>query len=182
MNRLSTSEEINMKKILRPLVMMIVILPFLVGITPVSTASGSENLSIYWLPFGEAVNYARESNKLIIAYVYTDWCSVCKRMNNNTLSDANIQSYLGNNFVCTKVNAESSTEHECNGQRLTEQQISQMLGVDGYPTFIILASRGGGSLGRFSGYRDADQFQEVLTYYGERHFLDMPLDKWRKQK
>jgi thioredoxin-related protein len=171
-----------MNKILNPLVIVIVILPFLVGITPVPTASGTENQSIYWLPFGDAVNYARESNKLIFAYVYTDWCSVCKRMNNNTLSDPNIQSYLSNYFVCTKVNAESSTEHECNGQRYTEQQLSQILGADGYPTFVILASRGGGALGRFSGYRDADDFREILTYYGDRHFLDMPMDKWLKTR
>ncbi len=171
-----------MKRILRPLAMVMLILPLLVGITPAPAASGSENLSIYWLPFGEAVNYARESNKLIFAYVYTDWCSVCKRMNTNTLSDPNIQSYLSEYFVCTKINAESSTEHECNGQRYTEQQISQILEADGYPTFVILASRGGGSLGRFSGYHDPDEFQEILTYYGDRHFLDMPIDKWRKQK
>jgi thioredoxin-related protein len=103
-------------------------------------------------------------------------------MNNLTFSDANIQYYLSNNFVCTKINAESSTQHECNGQRLTEQQIAQTLQVDGYPTFVILASRGGGALGSFSGYHEPSELQEILTYYGERHFLEMPFDKWKKQR
>jgi thioredoxin-related protein len=182
LNRLSTSEEISMKRILRPLVMVILFLPLMVGITPIPAASGAANLSIYWLPFGEAVNYAKESNKLIFAFVYTDWCSVCKRMDNITLSDANIQSYLSEYFVCTRINAESTREHECNGQRYTEQEIAQILDVDGYPTFVILASRGGGSLGKFSGYRGPNELQEVLTYFGERHFLEMPLDQWRKRR
>jgi thioredoxin-related protein len=170
-----------MKRILRPFVMVMVILPLMVGITPSPAASGSSNLSIYWLPFGDALNYARENNRILFIYVYTDWCSQCKRMNNLTFSDADIQYYLSDNFVCTKINAESATEHECNGQRLTEQQIAQMLEVDGYPTFIFLASRGGGSLGSFSGYIDPSKLQEILTYYGERHFLEMPFNKWKKR-
>ena len=171
-----------MKKILKPAIIAIIILPILIGIAPRPAASGSENFSIYWLPFGEALRYAQENNTLIFAYVYTDWCSQCKKMNNRTFTDPTLQYYLSEKFVCTRINAESSTEHECNGQRYSEQQIAQMLGVNGYPTIVMLASRGGGNLGSFSGYREPNELQEILTYYGDGHFLQMPFNKWRKQR
>lgn len=146
----------------------------------VKFAPASENLSIYWLPFGEALRYAQENNRIIFAYVYADWCSQCKKMNSRTFTDPNIQEYLGYKFVCTAVNAESDREHECNGQRISEKQIAEMLEVDGYPTVVILASRGGGRLGSFGGYREPQQLQEILTYYGEGYFLQMPFNKYLK--
>lgn len=134
---------------------------------------------IYWMPFGEALKYARDLNKVVFVYVYTDWCPQCKRMNNLTFNDRTIQDYIYDKFICTKVNAESDIQHECNGQKYTEREIAQMLGVEGYPTMIVLASQGG-SLGSFSGYRGPDELKDILIYFGDGHFQEMSFPQWMK--
>ncbi|MGD0339717.1 MAG: thioredoxin family protein [Bacteroidota bacterium] len=155
------------------------ILPLMVGFTPKPHSSGTSNQYIYWMPFGEAIKYAKENEKIIFVYAYTDWCPQCKRMEALTFTDATVQYYLREKFVCTKINAESNVQHECNSQVLTEQQIAQSLEVDEYPTMIMLAPLGG-SLGTFSGFHESTELQQILVYFGEGHYRTMPYNMWLK--
>ncbi len=170
-----------MNRKLSTIIIAVIILPFLVGFSPASYHSETYDQWINWMSFGEALKYSRDVNRIIFVYVYTDWCPQCKKLDAMTFTDETVQYYLRNNFVCTKINAESDREHQCNGQTITERQIAQSLGVDGYPTMIMLAPLGG-SLGAFSGFRESADLQQILIYYGEGHFLKMPYDKWLKNR
>ncbi len=170
-----------MNKAMTMLFIVIFILPFMVGFTAKSDSCETSDHGIYWMPFGEALKYARENDKIVFVYVHTDWCPNCKKMDDLTFSDATVQYYLREKFICTKINAESGVQHECNGQVYTEQQVAQMLGVDGYPTIIMLASSGG-SLGSLSGYRDPVNLQQTLIYFGEGHYRKMPYNLWLKER
>jgi thioredoxin-related protein len=170
-----------MNKVLAIAILVLMILPTVAGNTAKAHPFESSSGYIYWMSFGEALNYARENDKLIFVYVYTDWCPQCKKLDAITFNDETVQYYLSQKFICTKVNAESDREHECNGQVYTERQIAQMLEVEGYPTIIVLASRGG-SLGSFSGYREPSQLQDVLVYFSDGYFREMPFDKWMRSR
>ena len=79
-----------------------------------------------------AVEIAKSDDKLIVADVYTDWCGWCKKMDKTIYSDPTIVA-LSKQHVFVKLNAEDRDQ----GQSFAEQ-----MGVNGYPTTIILDSQG----------------------------------------
>jgi thioredoxin-related protein len=168
-----------MDKILTTLILIILFFPPTALYATGPEPSESMNQQIYWMPFGDALRYAKENDKIVFVYVYTNWCSQCKKMNDLTFPDPTVQYYLSTKFVCTKINAESEVQHDCNSQRYTEKQIAQMLEVSGYPTMLFLSPNGGSIMG-ISGYYSPDDIQPVLVYIGEDHYRSMPYRQWRQ--
>ena len=79
-----------------------------------------------------ALRSAADGNRVVVVDVYTDWCGWCKRMDKDIYSDPQVAA-LGREAVFLKLNAEDQRE----GQRFAREH-----GVRGYPTTIIMDSRG----------------------------------------
>lgn len=79
-----------------------------------------------------ALNKAEDGNRVVVVDVYTDWCGWCKKMDRDIYSDAQVAG-LGREAVFLKLNAEDRGE----GQRFAREA-----GVRGFPTTILLDSRG----------------------------------------
>ena len=79
-----------------------------------------------------ALNRAEDGNRVVVVDVYTDWCGWCKKMDRNIYSDPQVAA-LGRDAVFLKLNAEDQGE----GQRFAREA-----GVRGFPTTIVLDSRG----------------------------------------
>lgn len=79
-----------------------------------------------------AIEVAQAEGRLIVADVYTDWCSWCKKMDKEIYSDPAVVA-LSRQQVFVKVNAEDRGE----GQSFAEH-----MGVSGYPTTIVLDGQG----------------------------------------
>ena len=88
-----------------------------------------------------ALNSAANGNRMVVVDVYTDWCGWCKRMDRDIYSDPQVAA-LGREAVFLKLNAEDQSE----GQRFAREH-----GVRGFPTTIILDSRGN-ALQKEAGY------------------------------
>src|SRR5882672_4697950 len=71
-------------------------------------AAGEKKLP--WLAFDAAAEQAKRENKHMIVDVYTTWCGWCKVMDRQNYGNAEVASYLSQNFVLAKVNGESSAE------------------------------------------------------------------------
>jgi len=96
---------------------------------------------------------AKTNHKYVLADVYTDWCGWCKRLDRDTFSNEGMVKFLGDKFVCIKVNAEDNGA----GQKLAGQYR-----VSGYPCALVF-DQSGKFIGKVSGYRDPKAYEAALS-------------------
>jgi thioredoxin-related protein len=105
------------------------------------------------LSYQEALNAAKAENKLVFIDFYTDWCGPCKLMVREVFPQKQVGDYFNAHFVCIKINGEK-------GEGI---DLVKKIGLNVYPTFLIV-NPDGNEVGRFEGYRPADQFVEDINH------------------
>ena len=96
----------------------------------------------------EAFSQAGTDNKPIMIDFYTELCPPCKRLDSNTYTDEELSTYLNSSFVCVKINSDKSS-------------LSDTYNIDKVPT-IVITSPSGEEIGRFVGYKSADDYQQEI--------------------
>jgi thiol:disulfide interchange protein len=107
---------------------------------PASDSKGSRDTelrsasrSINWSrSLRDAIQIAKDEDKLIVVDVYTDWCGWCKKMDTNIYANPVIVG-LSQQEVFLKLNAEDGDEG---------QEFARRMGVRGFPTTIVLNEKG----------------------------------------
>jgi thioredoxin-related protein len=130
---------------------------------------------IAWQKVDAGMQYSRSNNKKLFMYVYTDWCSYCKKMENEVFSDDKVAAYLNENFTPVAIDAESRTRIRFGSDEMTEQEYAAMLGVQGFPTHVFMTADGE-PITLAPGYIPAENFLKVLSYIAEDHYLHMSWD------
>ena len=95
--------------------------------------------------FEAAAAVAAASETLVVMDFYTDWCTWCKRLDQDTFSDAAVQAELAG-FVAMKVNAEKG------GRALAKR-----FKINSYPT-VVFTNSAGVEVDRIVGYLPPDGF------------------------
>lgn len=107
-----------------------------------------------WLQsYEQALKQAQLESKLILAYLYTDWCGYCKKMEAETFTDKAVIDEMSDSYVWLKLNAETDEE----GRRLQER-----FNITGYPGLLLLNGEGQ-EMERISGFVPADAFRERVA-------------------
>jgi thioredoxin 1 len=75
---------------------------------------------------------AKAQKKLVFVDVYTTWCLPCKVMDQEVFTQPSTISYLNDNFIAYKVDAEKGTGGA----------VSLMYEVEAYPTLLFLDEKG----------------------------------------
>ncbi|HVN33001.1 MAG TPA: thioredoxin fold domain-containing protein [Thermoanaerobaculaceae bacterium] len=96
-----------------------------------------------------ALTRASGEGKLVMVDFYTDWCQWCKRMDQNTFTDVEVQRAL-QGVVTVRLNAEKEGRED-----------AARFNVEGFPTLIFLDSRGA-EVGRIPGYMEPRPFLDEL--------------------
>lgn len=112
-----------------------------------SYAGEQEKLNVYDGSFESAVTFAKENNKPLFVKTYTEWCGWCKRMESNTLGDAEVIAYLNANFVTVKIDAEKGE-----GPAFSEKYDAKR-----YPTILFFDQKGE-IIHSFRGFKNARNF------------------------
>lgn len=107
-----------------------------------------QSQEINWQTFEAAVEKNESENKLIFIDVYTDWCGWCKVMDKKTFTNAEVQSYMNDNFHNVKLDAEQKesivfkdkTFEWVNQGRNGIHQLAYSLlkGQMSFPSFVVL--------------------------------------------
>jgi thioredoxin-related protein len=112
-----------------------------------STEKGIRFFSGSW---EEALQLAKDTDKILFLEVSTDWCGYCKRMKSKVYSDTSVGDFYNENFVNFSADAEK-------GEGIA---IKKQFGVKGYPTLVYIKPDGT-VIEKKSGYRNADSFIEL---------------------
>ncbi len=116
------------------------------------TGLGRPNQIDWKLTLTDAMSEANAEAKLIVAFIFTDWCGWCRRMDAGTWTDeAVIAESVKHVFL--RLDAEKDPD----GIRL-----SRDLGIRGFP-IVLLLNADGSEFERLEGYMPPEKFLERLT-------------------
>ncbi len=101
----------------------------------------------------EALDRARDEEKLVLLDFYAEWCPSCKRLQVETFQDPRVQAELAR-FVFVKVDTDA------------HPGVSKHFGVEGIPDTRVLGPDGT-ELARFVGFKNADAVVAILEAFGE---------------
>ena len=132
-----------------------------------------------WTSFTQGVKEAEATNKKVLVDVFTDWCSLCKKMDSDTYTHPRVKDYLSKNYVLVKLNAESDAKETLDTTKVTDAQLASAFGVNGYPTTIFLESTGH-PITMAPGFMKPDEFLHVLKYIGDDVYKRMEFKDYLK--
>lgn len=119
--------------------------------SPTASPDGPHTGSLIWYQdWAAASSHAEARGKLILVNFYTDVCPWCRKLDQDTFSDAAVGEFVRENFVPLKINAANSS-------------LSGRYGVRSVPTTVFLTSEGAEIAGtRVPGYAEAEPFLDFI--------------------
>ena len=158
---------------------------------PVPAAASTEEGSLKWYTWEEAVAAVKKKPKKILVDVYTEWCGWCKRMDKTTFNHPEVAKYLSEHFYPVKFDAEQKKDIEWNGHtfkwvaggRNGVHTLAYSL-VDGrlsYPTVVYLTPQ----FERIMispGYKGPEDMLKELRYAAEEHYKNKSWNDYLKGK
>ena len=102
------------------------------------------------ISFDEALQAAKQENKLVFIDFFTTWCGPCKNMSTKVFPEPAVGEYMNKTFVPLKLDAEAEG-----------QELAKKFGVRAYPTYVILNAEGE-KVADFSGSMPGDKFVDKL--------------------
>jgi len=137
-------------------------------------------LTLNWLSYTEGLALAEKENKYVLIYFYTDQCSWCKKMVDQTYSNEEVKKILSNKFVAVKINARSENKVIENGEEISEKKLATLYQVSGYPTTWFLESNHS-RVAPLPGYVATEQFIPVLNYIGEGWYKSISFKEYMEK-
>jgi thioredoxin-related protein len=116
--------------------------------------SGFSQVNFETISIEEALAKAEKEQKNVFIDVYTTWCGPCKRMDENVFSRKDVGERMAKEYIALKIDNERSPYRDAVGK----------YGIKGYPTMLILDSKGK-EIGRIYGSRSPEGFMSELDNY-----------------
>ncbi len=132
------------------------------------SAAPAHAIGPVWRDWNSGLREAATAGRPVLVDVYTDWCTWCKRMDQDVYTRPAVREYLAQHFVMVKLNAEYSTPARYDGKQYTSRTLAERFRVNGYPTTIFLRPDGN-HIANVPGYVPADRFLLLLRYIGDGH-------------
>ena len=120
---------------------------------------------INWYTYEQGIDLNKKEGKKIFLYFYSDWCTYCKKMENETFNDYSVASYINNNFIPIKVNSDK------------EVKIALAFGVKGLPSTWFIAENGQ-RISSLPGYIPPKRLLNILKYINTDSFKEMAFRKF----
>jgi len=155
----------------------------------VSLSLFSQQNTVKWYNFEEAIELNKTNPKKILIDVYTDWCGYCKIMDNRTFKNKDIARYINENFYAVKLNAESREPIEFAGR--TYKWIAQgnkgyhelaavlLNGKMSYPSIVYMNEKNQ-FITTVPGYRKPKEIEPILNFIAEDHFMKTKWEEYIK--
>lgn len=163
------------------------------------SSNSSSGTEINWISLEEAERMMDKEPRKVIVDVYTDWCGPCKMMNNTTFKDPKVVAYVNKNYYAIKFNAESKETIRFKGNEYRNdgydpsrgsgrnsthdltKAIAPVQGRIAYPTIVYMDEEFK-ILAPVQGMWKADQFNEILRFFGEDAYLSQTWEEYTQNQ
>lgn len=133
------------------------------GVAKKSSVTASK---VEWVDFTTGYVSAKESGKILLVDVYTDWCGWCKKMDRDTYTDSAVIQTLHAEYVCVKLNPEKAINYTMEGKTYSALQIKNLLSENrrnGYPSTYFMKPAKAKKVVALVGYQGPSDFNKTLT-------------------
>jgi protein disulfide-isomerase len=90
----------------------------------------------------QAVAQAKKENKAVLVnFTGSDWCIWCKRLNSEVFSQKEFEEYANKKLVLVKLDFPRDIQ-QTDATKLYNNTLAQKYGIEGFPTILILNSKG----------------------------------------
>lgn len=152
--------------------------------------SNASNEIVHWYSMQEAFDMQKKSPKKIVVDVYTPWCGWCRRMDENTFSNAAVAAYMNKNFYPVKFNAEGNDTINFQGHIFVNKNYGKhrgthsfapilVNGVLSYPCFVFLSEDGRG-IAKVYGYQEHERWMAWLRYISKNKYKNYSFEDYYK--
>lgn len=156
---------------MKKLVFAALVLGLAVGAAQAQDASVAAE-GIEWYSFEEAIALAKKQNKKVVVDIYAPWCSWCRKLQREVYADKEIQEYVAENFIMTRLDGENKDDTvRFKEYSLSPSELALGFGMQGYPTTVFLDADTD-YITRLPGFANTPEFFKVLSYVGSNAFVD----------
>jgi thioredoxin-related protein len=150
----------------------------LLGLFSLGLSENTDGGDVDWKEFNRGVELAKKDKKYIIIDFYTDWCGWCKKMDNLTYSDHDVQRLLSAHYISIKVNAEDEKQSLVfDGKTFTYPEFTQYLGINGFPTTVFL-DPDGKAITKVPGFIEKEKMSKILKYFSSESYKKQTFDEY----
>lgn len=132
---------------------------------------------VKWRLYDKGLKEAQQSGKPIFVQFFATWCGYCRKMDQETFTNAAVQKELAA-FVPIRVTESSEQQVQYQGKAVTEKELTVLHGVQGFPTLLFMEPDGQ-IIGKIPGYLGPQDFQSVLKFISSRAYKKMDYEKFR---
>lgn len=119
--------------------------------------AGPQKSAVVWQPNLQAAHKAAlKADKPILLVFGADWCTYCKKLESQTLGNAQLAKYINTNFIPVHIDVDE------------EPKVSEILEVKSLPCTVVLTPNAD-LIGRYEGYCQPNQFYQKLTAAQKLH-------------
>lgn len=120
-------------------------------------ADTQEGIQFHKGTWEEALQAAKNENKLIFLDIYATWCGPCKKLKANTFSNSEVGSFYNQNFVNVAFDGEQG-EGKMLMQKYALRSFPSLLFIDGNRKVV----------GQTAGYHNSSQFIELGQNFSKK--------------
>ena len=168
---------------LRELICIIFSLFSLVTVSYAQGESAATSPQIKWLSFDEVEALLKTEKKKLIVDIYREGCGWCRKMEEETFQDDIIVDYINRHYYAVKMDAaqkesitfQGETYGFVNSGKHGHHELAMKItqGEQGLPSVVFL-DENVDVIQSFTGYQSPDDFEKVMTYFGEDHHFKTP--------
>lgn len=157
---------------------------------PVAQEAGKEiDKQVAWRDWHTYFENDTRPDRKILLKVYTDWCTWCRRMEEQTFSAPHIATFINEKFYPVKFNAETKEDivykgktyyYVKDGKRGHHELAATLLqGRMSYPTLVFIDEEGE-LIQCIVGFKTAEEFEMILAYFYGNYYKKKPWSAFKR--
>ncbi len=149
-----------------------------------------DSIKVDWISWEEAIEKTKTAKKKILLEVYTQRCTWCKRMDEQTFSKTELAAYINANFYPVKFDAQFKEDivyqnktyrYVKNGMMGYHELAAEILGGRmSYPTIVFLDEELN-VIQAIVGFKSAAQFEVITSYFATDSYMKTPWSLYQKR-
>lgn len=161
----------------------VLFLPFFLLLMPILSQSQATKSKVLWLNLEEAVEKSKVEKRKVMMFLFTDWCTWCKRMESITLDNTDIADYINRNYYPVKFNAEGKETVKFKDKSYSFVSLKprgvhglameMMCGQVSFPT-ITFFDEEWNVIQSIPNFQPPLKFEQIITYFAGNFYKRIP--------